>query len=437
MNDFVVSTVIALCFILMLRLVQGSFEAWERPWLFGALFLRFFSAIAHVLVVKEVYGYGDMLSYHWIGTLTADLIRQSPGDTTWQLAKVIFLNEEVALPVPFTAGATGSMQAISGFFVLFSNDSLYGACILAGGLTFFAGVGVYRVFRYEYGRDLHRMALLAALCVPSVVFWSSALLKESVAVAGLGAAVYGGHAAATGRRVWKGLLLLVAGLAVAAVVKPYVLLPFAFAVGLWLYLDGPKPEHRRRYHRFRVGSLIAGTVIAVGLVVAIGQAFPRFSPEDYAERAATMQGAVEVTTGGSDYSIGSAKETSFAGQVAFVPLAVVTALFRPAFFEARNAQMAVNAMETAFITGLFLVALFRAGPLGGLRAIWFSPALAFCAVYSIGLAAIVGLGSTNLGSLSRYRMPLVPFFVLLLGVLSRRRQQTVAVAHAASSRVLS
>jgi hypothetical protein len=47
------------------------------------------------------------------------------------------------------------------------------------------------------------------------------------------------------------------------------------------------------------------------------------------------------------------------------------------------------------------------------------PFLVFCVVFVIAFGIAVGLTSTNLGTLSRYRSPLLPFFVVLLLVLGK------------------
>ena len=49
-----------------------------------------------------------------------------------------------------------------------------------------------------------------------------------------------------------------------------------------------------------------------------------------------------------------------------------------------------------------------------------SPVLMFCATFVVTLGIAVGLATTNLGTLSRYRMPLVPFFATLLLLVTAR-----------------
>jgi hypothetical protein len=76
--------------------------------------------------------------------------------------------------------------------------------------------------------------------------------------------------------------------------------------------------------------------------------------------------------------------------------------------------MLVNALETTAILGLAIMAVYRNGLRGLLRRVSHAPLLMFCAVFVFGLALGVGLATTNLGTLSRYRVPFMPFFAILL-----------------------
>ena len=48
----------------------------------------------------------------------------------------------------------------------------------------------------------------------------------------------------------------------------------------------------------------------------------------------------------------------------------------------------------------------------------------FCAVFTLALALGTGLASTNMGTLSRYRAPMMPFFFVLLMVLRFEKEAT-------------
>jgi hypothetical protein len=49
-----------------------------------------------------------------------------------------------------------------------------------------------------------------------------------------------------------------------------------------------------------------------------------------------------------------------------------------------------------------------------------NPVLLFCIVFVITMGVAIGLASSNLGTLSRYRMPMMPFFAALLFVLTAK-----------------
>jgi hypothetical protein len=81
-------------------------------------------------------------------------------------------------------------------------------------------------------------------------------------------------------------------------------------------------------------------------------------------------------------------------------------------------------------TGL---ALYRAGLRETLSQLVTRPFLGFCAVFVLLFGTGVGLATTNLGTLVRYRMPLIPFFAVLLVTLLQRSRQSVAVPTPASA----
>jgi hypothetical protein len=83
-------------------------------------------------------------------------------------------------------------------------------------------------------------------------------------------------------------------------------------------------------------------------------------------------------------------------------------------FEAHNSLQLANALEMAVFTGVTLALPFRLGITHAFSLLVRKPFLSFCAIFVLAFGTFTGLGTTNLGSLSRYRAPLVPFFATLL-----------------------
>ena len=122
----------------------------------------------------------------------------------------------------------------------------------------------------------------------------------------------------------------------------------------------------------------------------------------------------------------STENTSALAQLALAPLALGTALYRPFLFEARKAMQALNALETTWVLIVTIQVLRRYGLARSVARILASPGLMFCFVFTLILAVGTGLASSNLGALSRYRAPMMPFFAVLLLILRKQTQPALS-----------
>jgi hypothetical protein len=126
--------------------------------------------------------------------------------------------------------------------------------------------------------------------------------------------------------------------------------------------------------------------------------------------------------GGSNYALSGEIPTTLVGQIVYAPAALLTSLFRPAIFEVHNLLMLASAVETTVLMLLFGRILFTRNLGAVRRQIMEDPFLVFCVVFAVTFGIAVGLASTNLGTLSRYRSPILPFFAVLLLVLQTPRR---------------
>jgi hypothetical protein len=373
-------------------------------------------AQAQIWVTRNVFGGGDMFLYYREGQAVANALRFGPDGTWVEVLKLLFQQDQW-LPVHVTGlgSSTASMTALSALLLLMTDDSLAATCSAVAILSFFGKLVMYVALRRSLHEDVHQRVLVACLLVPSVVFWSSGLLKEAVAMAGIGWLLLGMQEILR-QRVVRGAVVAVIGLVPIALVKPYVLVAFAVSAAVWYYW------HRARHTR--AGGMLARPLqIAVGLgmgvggVVVLGQFFPRFAFDALGEQLALQQALSQAHAGGSTYTLGDPTQSTLLGQLAFAPEALLASLFRPFILEASNLQIFVNALETSALTLLLVRLLWRERWVRLWTHVSASPVLMFFLVFTVTFGVAVGLGTTNLGTLSRYRMPLVPFFAGLILVL--------------------
>lgn len=215
-------------------------------------------------------------------------------------------------------------------------------------------------------------------------------------------------------------------------IKPYILFPFVLAGGGWYYA---KRSLNRGRVRIRPLYLAAAALLSIGGIVVLGHYFPEYSVDVFSSRTAELQRLGRVVRGGSSYELASEVPTTLAGQFAYAPAALLSALFRPSLFEVHNMLMLANAMETTLLTLLVIRILFTRNLDGVRQQILREPFLIFCLVFIVAFGLAVGLASTNLGTLSRYRAPLLPFFVLLILVLTRPAQMREATSESKNDAV--
>lgn len=416
-----------------------AFSAWsqrfdeeERRFATWSFALHAAMAFVHVFVTRNILGGGDMFWYHRDGGRLADLILSDFGQYAPEVTKLALgLTADLPFWIHGAVGgaATGSMFGISGWILLFTGKSLYGACALLSMLNFFSRLLAWRVFKPIVPAEARRWGLLAILLVPSALFWTGGLLKESVALTGFGLMVAGaGRVALKGDFVF-GLLLFALGAFPAYLVKPYVLFPMIPAMALWYFAAQSLKGSVGAALTVTPFRLVLAGVLAFAGISLLSSLVPSYSLETISDELASVQTAGQNVSGDTNYSlVSAAPERGLAGQLAYAPLALFFALTRPWFFEARSVQILVNAMETTLLLLLLLRMPFTIGVRGIIRGVLSSPLLLFALTYVVIFGTAVGLGSTNVGSLSRYRVPMMPLFamfVVLLPVYARRNARFV------------
>jgi len=166
---------------------------------------------------------------------------------------------------------------------------------------------------------------------------------------------------------------------------------------------------------------VVAALLGIGGIVLIGHYSPEYALGNLTSRTSALQqvGRYHQLRGGSHFTLSGEVPTTLVGQLAYAPAALLASLFRPALFEVHNVLMLANAIETTALTLLFARILLTRNLGNVLRQITDNPFLMFCLVFVVSFGIAVGLASPNLGTLSRYRCLLLPFFVALLLVLGK------------------
>lgn len=378
-----------------------------------ALVLQILAALLHVVIVREYYGYGDMLGY-WRGGMR---LARGTADGLHDLGDLVALTLQLdnVLLVTGNGRSTGSMHGISGLLCLLLGDSLYAICVAIAVAGFVGRLWMFAAVRRVWPTATRELTL-AIFFLPSTLFWSAALLKEGIAMPGL-AFASGAIITMLARRRPSAGMLLVAGLGmlVVGITKPYLLVPLAVSAAVGTFVRS----------KSTLSSVPVVVLVGVGLV-GLGVLFPRYALSTVVESAEELRSLGQSHAGGSTFNVPTG------GLVVLVPLGMLTALFRPFFFEVRSALLLLSAMEMTVIAW-FVVRAARHPRLvwQTFRRSWlFATAVTFVVVFSVAL----GLSTTNLGTLARYRAPMMSHYGIVLVGISILAQRRRAPLHAAGPR---
>jgi hypothetical protein len=160
-------------------------------------------------------------------------------------------------------------------------------------------------------------------------------------------------------------------------------------------------------------------------IVLIGSDDPRYAMDKIAETAKITAYDIGFYTGrgaGSGYDLGKLDGT-FAGMVKILPQAVNVSLFRPYLWEVKNPLMLLSAIESLglLVITFYMFFHFRIRAFKSLL----EPMVLFCITFSITFAFAVGVSTFNFGTLTRYKIPLLPFYLLGLILIQNYSRKKV------------
>ncbi|MCB9626399.1 MAG: hypothetical protein H6725_03405 [Sandaracinaceae bacterium] len=404
--------------LLALAVCGGAFSALVSGWAAEERRVAMYCWLAHmagafaiIAVYTFYYGWGDMLHYFAHGRFLAAYVEYDPVRHFPDLLDLLFQRDtDFSLGIDGAGTSTGTMVAVGGLVGLLTRSSWAGSALIStvaasGQACLWLGI------RSLVPKERATTALWTTFLVPSVVFWSSSLLKEAFALVGIGLVVFGA-ARLRARALPSAALLLGAGVYTIGLFKPYVLFPLSMSVGVYAYWDRAAA---RGGVQFRPITLVGGAGVTLAALLVLGQLFPRYSVDTVADSIEQQQTASMSTRGGSDFRTAPSEERQgAAGLLVEAPYTIMTALIRPVIFESRSAMMLVNSLETSVVLYFIIMAFTRTGRLELARWVWRSPDILACVVFVLLFSLAVGLATTNLGTLSRYRLPMMPFYFYIV-----------------------
>ncbi|PIQ20080.1 MAG: hypothetical protein COW65_17090 [Cytophagales bacterium CG18_big_fil_WC_8_21_14_2_50_42_9] len=409
-----------------------------KQYFIPALTLKFIGAIGLGLVYQFYYGGGDTYNYFHHVKIVYHAFTNSPilglklvfsqgehdpltyqyaSQMEWYRAPTEFFVIRVAALISFVTFCTYTPIAI--FFAFLS----------------FTGMWALYITFLDMYPSLHRKFAIAIFFLPSVFFWGSGLMKDSLTIGALGWLFYGFYFATIKKKnILKSVIIGFLAAYVVYTVKVYVLLSFLPPAIFWVFT-----ENSRKIKNALLRNLLKPVFIGVGLVMAyfgatnLTEGDARYDVNKIAERSRINNAYLsQQMASGSAYNIG-VYDGSLSSIITVGPQAIVVSLYRPFLFEVRNPLMLLSAIEASIFIYFTVLFIYKVGFFKTIKFIRSKPVLTFCMIFSFVLAFAVGTNSGNFGSLVRYKIPLMPFYLAALFIMQAHLKRPKKVVRLATT----
>ncbi len=384
----------------------------DKKYFMWGLYAKLFGAIAFALIYVYNYGGGDTINYWYSAKCLINLGHEN-APAFWQLMKG---NMDAEFLYSFTADTGYPLYrhdpqafAVNRFMVPFVWLGAKRFLLATVVLSFFMYLVIFRFYRFlsQLYPDYRRIAAIALLFVPSVLIWSSGILKDSLTFAFALLAVVSLYNLFVKPHQWfRYLAYLLFSAFIILSIKPYIFYALLAASIVWL-LAAYTLRIKSSFVRVFIMPLLAILFVVAGIFTfsrlgnVVGGEYQ--SVDALAQRAYIIQEDLSRDIyGGNSFDIGGF-EPSVGGMLSKAPQAIIAGLYRPFLWEAGNVLLLLS---------LFII--FRVGPLNFMRQLSKEPFLIFAIVFAIVLSFFIGLTTANFGALVRYRIPMLPFFVFML-----------------------
>lgn len=417
--DIVIGFIYIVILFIVLQLFFNSRDP-KNEFLFSGIYVKVFGGICLGLIFYYYYGYGgDTQSYFETSkAFTNILFKIGPEryiESLFSTKDELFLlfNKDTGFPW-FTKEDKYAIftSKVFSIFNIVALNSYIGLSIVTSIIVFTGYWKLFYIFKKEFP-ELKKNLAFSILFIPSVVFWASGILKDSIILSSTGWFTYCIYKFFIEKTYKiKYLIGLFFFIYIILNIKPYVFIALLPGTLIWIFYD-KATKIKNVVTKIIIIPFFFFISILLGLysISQLGDVLGEYSFENINKKAIiTQQDLKRIEYSANSFDIGEFDGT-LGSYLSKAPLAINAALFRPYIWEARNPVMILAGLENIFILGLTIFLLIKLKFLGFFRYIFKNPLLLFSILFSLIFAYSVGMTISNFGALVRLKTPLMPFYV--------------------------
>ena len=278
--------------------------------------------------------------------------------------------------------------------------------------------GVWRLYRFFYEQypHLHKQFAIAILYFPTFIFWSAGILKDPICTGALGWITYSLYSVFYKKKnIFKNVMLVLLFGYILAVLKVYILVSYLPFFILFLILKNVNLVKNQFARVMILVLFLLGSVAGSMKVLAtIQDALASYTQKSLTQSIKSYQTNYQNQANfvESNFSLGVEFDGSIGSLAKMAPAAIVATLFRPFIWESKKLSTLLSSFESLSLMLFTLYVFIRVGPFKFLRSLFKDPIVTYCFFYSVIFALFVGATTLNFGTLVRYKIPAMPFYLI-------------------------
>ena len=396
-----------------------------RKFFITAFFLRMTGSILYSFVVQYYYGYGDAFTYYAGGNFIIEQIQNNFSDISLLFATPEELQKLYAFQEGAVGGVNGyigissavALMKLSALLSILTFNKFLITSILFGFFAFAGQWKLFMVFNDINNRNNQKLLAWGVLYTPSIWFWGSGLMKESICIGALGFIISILYKTFIKKQFSiKNIILLVCMTYIVWLIKSYIIIILAIGLSTYLFFNTIS-----RVKIFIIKAFIILFFLFISITIAFFSNFGeqlRILAEESKAQVDTFQRNYEATQEETESSRGSVSGSQFdpslTGIILHSPIAVFTCLFRPFLWESKKIFIFFSALESTFLLLITAYLIFKKKFFGFFKELFINPYIFMAFVISILFALIIGFTTYNFGTIARYRIVLLPFYFFVL-----------------------
>lgn len=268
---------------------------------------------------------------------------------------------------------------------------------------------------------LHRKIAIAFLFLPSLLFWSEGLLKDTICLGSLGYCLYAAYKIFITRKAkMLDFIIMVGAGWLMFNIKPYILICLAPAFLIWLFLRArvhipDKTLRQIATFLFTIISLVGAFILVQSFTSS--ELASQYSTENILKTVKSQQQIFSQNEanggGGSNFEVGEVGN-SISSMILMFPTGIMNTFFRPFPWDVRSPFMVLSFFESFGFLVLTFMCFRKMGIKKFFNSIVSNPVITFCFVFAIFFGGLIGMTTINFGALNRYKIPCLPFFAMML-----------------------